>query len=215
MTAAQQRAIDDLWPRYGLPADGPPLDLNAVFGRPAPKIMEIGFGMGDALAEMALRHPENDYLGVEVHRPGVGRLMGRLADQGSDNVRVIVADATLVLRERIVDGGLDGVLVFFPDPWPKKRHHKRRLIQTEFVELLAAKLRPGGYLHLATDWTHYADHMMAVLSSIDVFENTSGLRRFSQRPEYRPMTKFERRGRRLGHAIWDLVFVRRHDRAQS
>ena len=212
LTAAQQRAIDELWPCYGVLADGPPLDLDGLFGRSAPRVLEIGFGMGDALAEMAARYPENDYLGIEVHRPGVGRLLQRLADQGSDNVRVFVADATRVLQDRIIDGSLDAVLVFFPDPWPKKRHHKRRLIQPEFVQLLAGKLKPGGRLHLATDWQDYADHMMTVLSGIDLFENVCGPGCYSPRPDYRPMTKFERRGQQLGHEIRDLVFERRRER---
>ena len=209
LTAAQQRALETLWPRYGLRADGHPLDLNEVFGRSAPRIMEIGFGMGDALAEMALRYPENDYLGIEVHRPGVGRLLQRLADQGSGNVRVLIDDAGLVLRDWMVDGCLDAVLVFFPDPWPKRRHHKRRLIQPGFVELLASKLRLGGRLHLATDWQDYAHHMMRVLSDAAAFGNTCGVDCFSPRPDYRPVTKFERRGHCLGHSIWDLVFERR------
>ena len=208
LTAGQQRALDELWPRYGVEAEGPVLDLDTLFGRQAPKVMEIGIGMGDALAQMALENPDNDYIGVEVHRPGIGRVMARLDEQGSHNVRLFCHDAVEVLEQRIAAESLDRVLIFFPDPWHKKRHHKRRLIQPSFVELLRQKLKPGGVLHLATDWEDYAMQMMDVLSNAPGFANEAGKGRFAPRPDYRPVTKFEKRGQRLGHGIWDLLFRR-------
>lgn len=208
MTDAQRHALDALWPRYGIDPGEDLLDLDAPFGRRAPRLLEIGFGMGDALLEMAERHPENDYLGIEVHRPGVGRVLARLEEKGLRNVRVICADAVEVLRKGIPDGNLESVYLFFPDPWPKKRHHKRRIVQPAFVALLGQKLRPGGILHMATDWEDYARHMMAVLGSARGFVNAAGAGAFMPRPEDRPATKFERRGERLGHGVWDLVFRR-------
>lgn len=206
MTDAQRRALETLWPKYGLEPGESPLDLDALFGRRAPRLLEIGFGMGDALLEMAERHPENDYLGIEVHRPGVGRLLARLEEKGLRNVRVICADAVEVLRKAIPDASLDAVYLFFPDPWPKKRHHKRRIVQPPFVALLGQKLTHGGILHMATDWEDYAQYMLAVLSAAPGFANTAGPGAFTPRQEERPMTKFERRGERLGHPVWDLVF---------
>lgn len=206
MTDAQHRALETLWPKYGLDPGAGPLDLDASFGRRAPRLLEIGFGMGDALLEMAERHPENDYLGIEVHRPGVGRLFARLEEKGLRNVRVICADAVEVLRKAIPDASLDVVYLFFPDPWPKKRHHKRRIVQPPFVALLGQKLIHGGVLHMATDWEGYAQHMLAVLSAAPGFVNTAGPGAFTLRPGERPMTKFERRGERLGHPVRDLVF---------
>ena len=208
LTAAQQRALDELWPRYGIEAEGSLLDLDALFGRAAPKVMEIGIGMGDALAQMAEENPQNDYIGIDVHRPGIGRVMARLDAQGSENVRLFCHDAVEVLQRRIADESLDRVLFFFPDPWHKKRHHKRRLIQPPFVELLRRKLKPGGVLHMATDWQDYAEQMMAVLSNTPGFANEAGKGSYAPRPAYRPVTKFEKRGQRLGHGIWDLLFRR-------
>ncbi len=208
LTPGQQRALERLWPRYGVEAEGEVLDLDALFGRSAPKVLEIGFGMGDALAAMALAQPECDFIGIEVHRPGVGRLLARLEEQGSENVRLFCHDAVEVLERRIPDAGLDRVLIFFPDPWHKKRHHKRRLVQPPFVALLRRKLRPGGVLHLATDWEDYAEQMMAVVSADGGFRNQAGEGNYAPRPDYRPVTKFERRGQRLGHGIWDLLFER-------
>jgi tRNA (guanine-N7-)-methyltransferase len=208
LTDAQQRALNELWPRYGVPPGETPIDFGALFGRDAPVHLEIGFGNGEALAAMADAHPENDYLGIEVHRPGVGALLRRLASDGIANVRVISADAREVLEQRIPDSSLSAVYLFFPDPWHKKRHHKRRLVQTEFVELLRRKLKPGGLLHFATDWEDYARHMLAVLSNAEGFQNTAGQGQFAPRPETRTLTKFERRGRKLGHGVWDLVFRR-------
>lgn len=208
MTPAQRRALEEFWPRYGVLSGEHILDFAALFGRPAAPILEIGFGNGDALLAMAGAHPERDFLGIEVHRPGVGRLLNGLAERGLDNVRIICDDAKEVLARQVPDESLGAVHVFFPDPWPKSRHHKRRLVQADFVELVRRKLVPGGHLHLATDWEHYADHMMGVMTSAPGFENTAGSKQYAPRPEQRPLTKFERRGQRLGHGVWDLIFRR-------
>ncbi|MEW5789740.1 MAG: tRNA (guanosine(46)-N7)-methyltransferase TrmB [Pseudomonadota bacterium] len=203
----QQRALDELGPRFVLPYVGGALDSFAVFGRQAPLILEIGFGMGGATAEIAERHPENDYLGVEVHTPGVGALLKLIGERGLDNVRIVRHDAVEVLRHMLAESSLDGIHIFFPDPWHKKRHHKRRLIQPAFVELLTSRLKRGGYLHLATDWEDYAAQMLEILSNAPLLRNSAG--GYAPRPEYRPLTKFEQRGLRLGHGVWDLVFIRR------
>lgn len=204
MSVAQQRAHDSLKAVYGIPYAAQPLDLNAVFGRAAPKILEIGFGMGDATAAIAVAHPEHDYLGIEVHSPGVGSLLNHIEAQKLTNLRVIQHDAVEVLRDMIPDTSLAGVHIFFPDPWHKKRHHKRRLIKPDFVALVASKLAPGGYLHCATDWEDYAIQMLAVLSGEPALANTAD--GYAPRPHYRPLTKFEQRGMRLGHGVWDIVF---------
>jgi tRNA (guanine-N7-)-methyltransferase len=209
MTEAQRRALAELLPRYGIEAGEDLIDFATVFGRRAPVVLEIGFGNGEALAAMARRHPEVDHLGIEVHRPGVGRLLRRLDEEGIANVRVIVADAKEVLARRIPDESLAAVHLFFPDPWPKKRHHKRRLVQPEFVELVRRKLAPGGVFQAATDWQDYAEHMLAALSQAGGLENTAGERRFAPRPPERPLTKFEQRGQALGHRVWDLFFKKR------
>ena len=206
LTAAQQRAHEALLPKYGIPYRPAPLDLEEAFGRSAPKIMEIGFGMGETTAEVAARHPENDYLGVEVHTPGVGSLLKRIASAGLTNVRVIQHDAVEVVEKMIAPGSLDAVHVFFPDPWPKKRHHKRRLVRPPFVALLASRLKPGAYLHVATDWEDYAQQILEVLSAEPALVNTA--RGFAPRPEWRPRTKFEARGIKLGHRVWDVLFRR-------
>ena len=208
ITKAQERALTELWPRYGVDAGDAPLDLCALFGRKAPVHVEIGFGNGDVLAAMAARHPEYDYLGIEVHRPGIGALLRRLEAAGLGNARVMRADAKEVLARNIPDAALSAVNIFFPDPWPKKRHHKRRLIQPEFAELVRRKLQPGGMLHLATDWRDYAEQMLDVLSQTPGFENTAGAGAFAPRPSVRPPTRFEERGRRLGHEVYDLSFRR-------
>lgn len=200
MTARQQRAIDTLWKRYVLEFN-PGLKLDTIFSTDA-ITLEIGFGMGASLAEMAQQQPVMNFLGVEVHRPGVASLIADLDEQGNDNVRIICADVVEVLTQVIPDSSLDRVLILFPDPWPKQRHHKRRLVQVEFVEQLKQKLKPGGLLHLATDWQNYAEHMLEVLSKI------KGLERVSAEKDPRPMTKFERRGLRLGHVVSDLIYVR-------
>ncbi len=208
-TEAQRRAVEALLPKYGAPEDDSVIDFAQLFGRDAPVHLEIGFGNGDALAAMASAHPENDYLGIEVHRPGVGVLLRRLESEGIANVRVISVDARAVLEQRIPNSSLSAVYLFFPDPWHKKRHHKRRLVQAEFVALLARKLKPGGLLHLATDWEDYAQHMLAVLAGSAAFENLAEAGTFTPRPENRVFTRFERRGQRLGHGVRDLVFRRR------
>ena len=207
MGTGQARALAELGPRFVIPSQAEPLDLDAAFGRGAPKILEIGFGMGDSTAKIAAAHPENDYLGIEVHTPGVGALLKRIGELGLTNLRIVQHDAVEVLEHMIPDASLDGAHIFFPDPWHKKRHHKRRLIQPPFVALLARKLKPGAYLHLATDWEDYARQMLGVLSAEAHLENTAP--DYAPRPEYRPLTKFENRGLRLGHGVWDLVFRRR------
>lgn len=204
---AQRRAVDELLPRYGIAFEPRPVDLDAVYGRQAPRVLEIGFGMGEALAEFARAHPERDFLGIEVHTPGVGNLLKLVDADGLTNVRVISHDAVEVLTHMIAPDSFDGVHVFFPDPWPKKRHHKRRLIQPAFVRLLASRLRPGGYLHLATDWVEYATQMLEVLRAEPSLANTA--EGYVERPESRPQTKFEARGIRLGHEVRDLLFRRR------
>jgi tRNA (guanine-N7-)-methyltransferase len=203
---AQQRAWEALLPRYGIPFRTALLDLDAEFGRPAPKLLEIGFGMGETTASVAAAHPENDYLGIEVHRPGVGSVLRLIAERGLENVRVIQHDAVEVLKDMIRPASLDGVHIFFPDPWPKLRHHKRRLIRPPFVALLSERLRAGGYLHVATDWAHYAEQVLAVLGAESRLANTA--RGYAPRPDYRPLTKFEERGLRLGHDVYDIVFRR-------
>ena len=208
ITTAQRRALEDLWPRFGVADSSDRLDLGVLFGRTAPVILEIGFGDGQSLCAMAAAHPEQDYLGAEIHRPGVGRLLRDLGAQAIKNVRVMCEDACSMLANKVQDEQLHGVHLFFPDPWPKARHHKRRLVQAEFVELVRCRLVVGGYLHLATDWEHYAQHMMVVMTHAPGFENSAGTGRFAPRPQNRPFTKFERRGQRLGHGVWDLIFRR-------
>lgn len=206
-STAQQRAVDTLLPRWGIHYAEQQLDLQTAFGRCAPVVLEIGFGMGESTAACAALHPERDFLGVEVHTPGVGNLLKLIDAQGLANVRIVRHDAVEVLRYMIPPDSLAGAHVFFPDPWPKKRHHKRRLIQAPLVHLLAQRLAPGGYLHLATDWEEYAQQMLEVLSAEPLLENTAA--GFAPRPESRPLTKFEQRGLRLGHGVWDLLFRRR------
>jgi tRNA (guanine-N7-)-methyltransferase len=203
---AQRRYHEAMMAKIGIPYAPAPLDLAAVFGRHAPRILEIGFGMGETSAAIAQAHPQNDYLGVEVHTPGVGSLCKLIAGKGLANLRIVQHDAVEVLRDMIPEGALDGAHVFFPDPWPKARHHKRRLIQPPLVALLARRLRTDGYLHLATDWEEYAGQMLAVLSAEPSLRNTAD--GYAPRPAYRPPTKFEQRGLRLGHGVWDLVFRR-------
>ena len=208
LTPAQQRALDEMMPRYGVPYAPQSLDLDSLFGRgDSAKIIEIGFGMGETTAAIAHAQPERDFLGIEVHSPGVGSLLKNIQGLGLQNVRVVQHDAVEVLHHMIADHSLDGVHIFFPDPWHKKRHHKRRLIQAGFVELLAGKLKPGGYLHVATDWQEYAEWILEVLRAEARLENTAA--DYAPRPAYRPLTKFEQRGLRLGHGVWDLVFRRK------
>ncbi|MGM0594450.1 MAG: tRNA (guanosine(46)-N7)-methyltransferase TrmB [Pseudomonadota bacterium] len=209
LTPGQQRAMDLLFPRFGIEAGEAPLDLDAIFGRRAPRILEIGFGNGESLAEIAANHPENDYIGIEVHRPGVGHLLMRIEERGLTNVRVMCADAVEVLERQIPDATLDALYLFFPDPWHKKRHHKRRQVRPEWAALVGRKLKPGGLLHMATDWQNYAEQMLQVLDATQGFDNTSQSGDYVTKPDYRPETKFERRGRKLGHGVWDLVFRKR------
>jgi tRNA (guanine-N7-)-methyltransferase len=209
MTAGQTRALEELWPRYGVEFSPESLSLDALFGRTAPRTLEIGFGNGEHLASLATAHPERDYFGIEVHRPGVGHLLLLAATNNLTNVRASSHDAVEVLREQIGEGSLDEVLVLFPDPWHKKRHHKRRLIQPPFIELIASRLRQGGVLRLATDWEEYALQMLEVLSAAKtLFANLSPTGDWMPRPDERAPTRFEKRGARLGHGVWDLAFTR-------
>jgi tRNA (guanine-N7-)-methyltransferase len=203
---AQQRNYDAGMPRFGIPYVAAPLDLAATFGRDAPRILEIGCGMGETTATIATAHPENDYLGIEVHTPGVGSLLKEIVTRELANLRVIQHDAVEVVRDMLAPGSLAGIHIYFPDPWPKKRHHKRRLIQPPFVAQLASRLAPGGYLHCATDWEEYAQQMLEVLSAEPLLANTAA--GFAPRPDWRPQTKFETRGLRLGHGVWDVLFRR-------
>ncbi|MHB1076566.1 tRNA (guanosine(46)-N7)-methyltransferase TrmB [Thiobacillus sp.] len=204
--SGQARALAEIGPRFMLPYQPGVLNLDVVFGRSAPRILEIGFGMGEGLAEIAAAHPENDYLGVEVHTPGVGALLKQMGERGLGNVRVIQHDAVEVLNNMLAPASLTGIHIFFPDPWHKKRHHKRRLIQPPLVQLLASRIQPGGYIHLATDWQDYAEQMLAVLRTEPLLQNS--VADYAPRPDTRPLTKFEQRGIRLGHGVWDLVFCR-------
>lgn len=206
MTEGQTRALETNLPRFGLQLEDGMLDQQAVFGRIAPLTFEIGFGMGASLAAMAAAAPERDFIGVEVHRPGVGKLLALVQEQGLENLRVYCDDAVEVLARCIPDDSLDRVQIYFPDPWHKKKHHKRRLVQPEFVQRLRAKLRIGGVLHLATDWEHYAEHMLEVMQVAEGYRNQHA--GYAPRPDLRPLTKFELRGERLGHGVWDLLFER-------
>ena len=209
VSAAQQRSLETLMPKYGIPYVAQPLDLGHAFGRSAPKILEIGFGMGEPTAKIALAHPQNDYLALEVHPPGVGSLLKQIDEQGIQNIRIIQHDAVEVLRDMVKDATLDGVHIFFPDPWHKARHNKRRLIQSPFIAKLVQKIKLGGYIHVATDWQDYAEQVLAVLSAEPLLQNTSA--DYAEKPSYRPLTKFEQRGLKLGHGVWDLVFVRKEN----
>ena len=207
MSPAQRRALDALLPRFGIPFAPAPIDFDRVFGRRAPRVLEIGFGMGETTAAIAQARPADDFLGVEVHAPGVGSLLKRVAELGLTNVRVIRHDAVEVVAAMIPPASLAGVHVFFPDPWPKKRHHKRRLLTPGFVHELALRLAPGGCLHVATDWEEYAQEILATLAAEPLLENPAA--GFAPRPDYRPLTKFETRGLKLGHGVRDVVFRRR------
>jgi tRNA (guanine-N7-)-methyltransferase len=214
MTAGQERAWQELWPRFGIEYTPELLDLNRIFGRTAPRVLEIGFGTGDALLAYAQLHPEHDCIGIEVHPPGVGHLLLKIEETGLTNVRVLCHDAVEVLSYALPDACLDEVHIFFPDPWHKKRHHKRRLIQTSFIDLLARVIKTGGIVKLGTDWQHYAEQMLSVMNAHAEFTNLAttdpeAASGFVARPAHRPLTRFERRGHRLGHGVWDLAFRRR------
>jgi len=217
ITAAQQRALEELWPRFGVEVpttDAASLDLHSLFGREAPLTVEIGFGNGDNLATLAAAHPERNYLGVEVHRPGVGRLLLQAEEQRLDNLRICAQDAVEVLERALAPASVDELIILFPDPWHKARHHKRRLIQGNFVEVAANRLGIGGRLLLATDWQPYAEHMVATLNACGTLQNLSHTGDYVPRPAWRTETRFERRGERLGHGVWDLAYVRRKSRNQ-
>ena len=201
---AQRRAVDSLLPLFGIAYTAAPCDFDAAFARSAPKVLEIGFGMGETTAQIAAEHPQYDYLGIEVHTPGVGGLLRLIEAQRLTNIRIIQHDAVEVVTHMIPPASLAGIHVFFPDPWPKKRHHKRRLLQPAFVHLLAGRLQPGGYLHVATDWEEYASQILEVLSGEELLVNS--VEDFAPRPDHRPLTKFESRGLKLGHAVRDMVF---------
>ena len=206
MGPGQVRALADLGPRFVLPFGATPCDFASAFGRAAPHVLEIGFGMGDATAQIAMALPGTDFIGVEVHTPGVGALLKRIGELGLNNLRLVQHDAVEVLQQMVAPASLAGVHVFFPDPWHKKKHNKRRLIQPEFVRLLASRMANGAYLHCATDWQPYAEQMLEVLSAEPGLRNTA--EGYAPRPDYRPLTKFENRGLKLGHGVWDLVFAR-------
>jgi tRNA (guanine-N7-)-methyltransferase len=208
ITQGQQFALEHFWDKYCL-APTQPLDVDQIFGRHAPLCVEIGFGNGECLAKLAAENSDKDYIGIEVHRPGVGHLIIQLEQQGLQNVRIYCHDAIEILTNNLADNSLSAVYLFFADPWPKKRHHKRRIVQTSFVDLLAKKLESGGYFHAATDWENYAEHMLAVLSVDERFSSTSPTNTYCERPTYRPLTKFEQRGLRLGHGVWDLIFIKK------
>ncbi len=206
MTPAQERALTELWPSYGVELGDDPLDLEAIFGRRAPRCLEIGFGAGEVIGSLAENHPHIDYIGIEVHRPGVGRLLLRAEQTKLRNLRVICRDAVEVLNDKLQNDSFDEILVFFPDPWHKKRHHKRRLIEPKFAASMAAKLRAGGMLRLATDWQAYAEQMLAVCNANPHLESLSADGTYVARPDFRPPTRFERRGARLGLGVWDLAY---------
>lgn len=208
MTESQQRAMDEHWQQLGLTHEQGQLDLAQVFGREAPLVVEVGFGNGDSLVEMAQREPEKDFIGIEVHEPGVGRLINNVVSLGLTNLRAYCHDAVEVFSDCIADESIDRMQLFFPDPWHKKRHHKRRIVQPEFVEMVRRKLKKGGVWHMATDWEHYAEQMMEVMSEAPGYKNVAADGQYVPRPDTRPLTKFEQRGERLGHGVWDLMFER-------
>ena len=206
MTEGQRAAFEKYWPVYGLSLYQGQLDADATFGRKAPRVLEIGFGMGDSLLTMLQAEPDKDFIGIEVHPPGVGRLINNTGKLALPNLRVYLADANDVLVDCIADHSIDRIQIYFPDPWHKKKHNKRRLIQTAFVERLRDKLKVGGVLHFATDWQPYAEHMLEVMETVSGLENVAGTGNYAPRPDYRPTTKFEQRGERLGHGVWDLLY---------
>ena len=209
MTSSQKQALENLWPRFGIEPENGVIDFEILFGRNAPVVFEIGFGMGDSLANMALLYPEKNYLGIDVHRPGVGNLLKKIEENNITNIRIMCSDAVEVLKNNIAAESLDAVYLFFPDPWPKKKHHKRRIVQPAFVQLIRSKLKNGGVFHLATDWENYAEHMVEVMQSAEGFGNKGNESGFIERPDYRPLTKFENRGIKLGHGVWDILFEKK------
>ena len=208
LTSGQAKAIEAYWPTMGLEHQNGLVDFSEAFGRTAPIVLEIGFGMGKSLVEMAAKEADKDFIGIEVHRPGVGTCLAEAVEKGVNNLRVFEHDAVEVLADCIADNSIDRLQLFFPDPWHKKRHHKRRIIQPDFVQKLKTKLKIGGIFHMATDWENYAEHMLLVMSQADGFVNLSESNDYVARPENRPLTKFEQRGHRLGHGVWDLMLMR-------
>lgn len=208
ITAGQKQAFERWWPEFGLSLHQGHIDPVTLFGRTAPLVVEIGFGMGDSLLEMARQHPDQDFIGIEVHPPGVGRLINLAGQEQLTNLRVYMADAMDVLEDCIPEASVDRLQLYFPDPWHKKKHHKRRIVQLPFVEKIRTRLKAGGVFHLATDWENYAEHMLETLQQAPGFTNCDAARGYSPRPDYRPVTKFEKRGERLGHGVWDLLFKR-------
>jgi tRNA (guanine-N7-)-methyltransferase len=209
LTNSQRKALEDHWDEFGLELNNGMLDFSEVFGRHADTIIEIGFGMGKSLAEMAEANPQNNYIGIEVHKPGVGALLKLIEEKNLTNVRVFNDDAIEILAQCIPHNSLAGLYLFFPDPWHKKRHHKSRIVQPEFASTIAKHLKVGGQFHMATDWENYAEHMMEVMSAATEYQNISGEGAYTPRPDYRPLTKFEQRGHRLGHGVWDLIFEKK------
>ncbi|MBT1451239.1 tRNA (guanosine(46)-N7)-methyltransferase TrmB [Glaciecola sp. XM2] len=208
LTKAQGKALEEQWPNMGLNIEQGLLNLDEVFGRSAPRVLEIGFGMGKSLVEMAQAAPDTDFIGIEVHRPGVGACLADAAEANITNLKVFEHDAVEVLAQSINDESLDRLQLFFPDPWHKTRHHKRRIVQSDFVQKVRSKLKMGGEFHMATDWEPYAEHMLETMLAAEGFENTSQTNTYVERPEYRPITKFEVRGQKLGHGVWDIIFKR-------
>ncbi len=208
LTPGQKRALTTLWPEYGIPFSDEKLTLRKVFGNKNPVTLEIGFGNGKSLAKMAAAAPQRNFIGIEVHRPGVGNLLRQCQRQELGNIRVMCDDAVDILSTMIPAQSLDTVQIFFPDPWHKKRHHKRRLIQTEFLQLLASKQPPSATFHFATDWEEYAEHTIEVINQEQTYQQITAAPHYHQRPTFRPETKFERRGQKLGHKIWDIIFQR-------
>ena len=207
MTESQKASLEQNWQTYGKTIDQGVLEAEPTFGREADTVLEIGFGMGDSLVDMAIAAPEKDFIGIEVHLPGVGRMLNRVETENVPNIRCYKEDAVEVLNQCIKDESLATLQLFFPDPWHKKRHHKRRIVNAEFAQLVRSKLKPGGTFHMATDWENYAEHMLEVMEAAEGFENTGGQGNFQPgRPEHRPVTKFEKRGQRLGHGVWDLIY---------
>ncbi|MER2490506.1 tRNA (guanosine(46)-N7)-methyltransferase TrmB [Catenovulum sediminis] len=209
LTKGQQAAIDEFWPSFGLQHQAQMYQWSEIFGNDNPVVLEIGFGMGASLIEMAMAAPDKNFVGIEVHLPGVGACLKDASGKGVKNLRLINHDAVEILKDCVADNSLSTVQLFFPDPWHKKRHHKRRIVQTEFVQLLAQKLKTGGVFHMATDWQNYAEHMLEVMTAQQNYKNQSPTGDYMPRPEHRPLTKFEQRGHRLGHGVWDLMFEKK------
>ncbi len=207
-TKAQARALEEFWPTMGIEYTGEPVDLKEIFGRDAPVVLEIGFGMGKSLVEMAANAPDMNFIGIEVHRPGVGACLSEAGELGLTNLRVMEHDAVEVFNNMLPDNSLSRIQLYFPDPWHKKRHHKRRIVQPEFAQTVRSKLAIGGYFHMATDWENYAEHMAEVMNDAAGYKNTADEGDYVPRPDYRPITKFETRGQKLGHGVWDLIYER-------